>query len=126
MRDRIRKILKESDFDWINDIQYIKLGWGEKPKVGEKLVCLGGYSNSTEIFGDFGEFGEEDVCDEFSGGYGYVPNRIITVKRATNVGYEECPNRIVVWPELCDKYRSNPDIQDYGIFSDVLARKIVK
>lgn len=126
MRDRIKKILRESDFDWVNDVQYIKLGWGEKPKVGEKLVCLDGYSNSKEIFGDFGEFGEEDICDKLSGGYGYVPNRVITVKRANNVGDDECPKRIVVWPELCDKYRSNPDIQDYGIFSDVLARKIVK
>lgn len=125
MKDRIRKILKESDFDWVNDIQYIKLGWGEKPKLGEKLVCLDGYSNSTEIFGDFGDFGE-DVCDEISGGYGYVPNRTIIVKRVSVSGDEECPNRIVVWPELCDEYRSNPDIQDFGIFSDVLARKIIK
>ena len=105
---RICNPLNESnDMDWIENTNPVPLSSWDKPRAGEHLVCLPGFSNISHTK-------KAGVPALPYGGAGYEEGKVITVDRvsgSTNIGY-------IVWPAG----GPNPGYSTDGIFSFALAR----
>ena len=105
---RICDPLNESnDMDWIENTNPVPLTSWDKPRRGEHLVCLPGFSNISH------------TKTLPYGGAGYEEGKVITVDRvsgSTNIGY-------IVWPTGGPNpyYKPIGNSTD-GIFSFALAR----
>ena len=105
---RICDPLNESnDMDWIENTNPVPLTSWDKPRKGEHLVCLPGFSNISHTK-------KVGVPALPYAGAGYEEGKVITVDRvsgSTNIGY-------IVWPAG----GPNPGYSTDGIYPFALAR----
>ena len=107
---------ESNDMDWIENTNPVPLSSWDKPREGEHLVCLPGFSNISESLQRAKKAGVPALP---YGGAGYEEGKVITVDRvsgSTNIGY-------IVWPTGGPNpyYKPIGNSTD-GIFAFALAR----